>query len=220
MKKVAEKVAEDKAAQAGAGFELILNAIKNPITRRRFLQGSALTVVAIAGADLLAGCGGKKEPQPAGGIIPAKGMVVADETLCGSCRRCELVCSYAHNGAPWPALARLTVDRKRAQFALSTGLFKPETCHMCDDPACVKACPTGAAHVAPKGEFGDTYARVIDVEKCVGCRSCEKACPFRMIVFNEQAKKSLKCDLCGGQPRCVKECPASALTFVPFTAKA
>jgi Fe-S-cluster-containing dehydrogenase component len=217
---VAEKLVGDKTPEESTGFELILNAIKNPITRRRFLQGSALTVVAIAGADFLAGCGRKKEPQPVNGIMPAKGMVVADETLCGSCRRCELVCSYSHNGAPWPALARLTVDRKRAEYAMSTGLFKPETCHQCEDPACVKACPTGAAHVAAKGEFGDTYARVIDPEKCVGCRSCERACPFHMVVFNEQAKKSLKCDLCGGDPRCVKECPASALTFVPFAKKA
>lgn len=216
-----KKVTEEKTRDLG-GLELILSCIKNPITRRRFLEGSALTVVAIAGAGALAGCGKKKEETPsgAGEIVSAAGMILADETLCASCRRCELVCSFSHNGMPRPAVARLTVDRKRAELAFSSGLFKAETCQQCPDPACVKACPTGAAHVAPKGEFGDTYARVIDPEKCVGCRSCEKACPFKMVVFDEEAKKSLKCDLCGGKTLCVKECPSSALTFVPFEKKA
>lgn len=215
-------MAEEKAKTDQGAFELILNSIKNPITRRRFLQGSALTVVAIAGAGALTGCGSREEgTEGAADAVPAAaGMVLCDETLCASCRRCELVCSYSHNGAPRPAVARLTVDRKRAEFAFGSGLFKAETCQQCADPACVKACPTGAAHVAPKGEFGDTHARVIDPEKCVGCRSCEKACPFQMVVFDEEAKKSLKCDLCGGDPRCVKECPSSALTFVPFENKA
>jgi len=41
-----------------------------------------------------------------------------------------------------------------------------------------------------------------------------KACPWNMIVYNEEADTYSKCDLCGGDPQCVKYCPADAIKFI------
>lgn len=74
---------------------------------------------------------------------------------------------------------------------------------------CYLACEYDALQIDPK-----TGARVIDPEKCVGCGECMAACPWNMIVHNEEADKNTKCDLCGGDPQCVKYCPASAIKYI------
>jgi len=63
-----------------------------------------------------------------------------------------------------------------------------------------------------------TGARVIDEEKCIGCRRCVEACPFSesMIVYNPEKNVCEKCDLCGGDPECVKQCPASGNGAIGF----
>jgi Fe-S-cluster-containing hydrogenase component 2 len=43
---------------------------------------------------------------------------------------------------------------------------------------------------------------------------CLIACPFGIIRLNPKSHKIIKCDLCGGDPICVKSCPTQALKFV------
>ena len=38
--------------------------------------------------------------------------------------------------------------------------------------------------------------------------------PWDMIVENKEKSIFSKCDLCGGDPQCVKDCPTDALTFI------
>ncbi len=74
------------------------------------------------------------------------------------------------------------------------------------------ACPTEALYVD-----GRTGARSIDSEKCTGCGLCREACPqypATPIMCDPERNICLKCDLCGGEPLCVKFCPAAALRFV------
>ncbi len=47
---------------------------------------------------------------------------------------------------------------------------------------------------------------VIDEQKCIGCKQCVQACPFGAIQMHPVTKKAIKCDLCGGKPKCVEIC--------------
>ena len=67
---------------------------------------------------------------------------------------------------------------------------------------CIDACKFDAM----KKKDGIVY---VDYDKCVGCGACERACPINAVWIFE--KKAYKCDLCQGEPRCVKVCSQGAL---------
>ena len=39
------------------------------------------------------------------------------------------------------------------------------------------------------------------------------ACPFGNIHFDDERGAAIKCELCGGNPRCVEYCPTGALSY-------
>ena len=55
---------------------------------------------------------------------------------------------------------------------------------------------------------------VVDYDVCIGCRSCVSACPFGAMAFNPTDRKVFKCDLCDGDPQCVRFCEEKAVDFV------
>jgi Fe-S-cluster-containing hydrogenase component 2 len=50
--------------------------------------------------------------------------------------------------------------------------------------------------------------------------ACLEACPFGAVSFDHEHETAIKCDLCGGDPKCAKFCRAlphlgrSALTYM------
>ncbi|WP_461206775.1 4Fe-4S dicluster domain-containing protein [Clostridium sp. DL1XJH146] len=131
----------------------------------------------------------------------AKVLMISPEK-CISCRTCEMACSFSKTQSFNPQNAAITVYQYE-KAAISV----PITCLQCEDPACMKVCTSGAIY---KNEDGVV---LIDEKKCIGCKLCINACPFGNMSYNFELKKVVKCDLCGGDPYCVKLCPANALEF-------
>ncbi len=115
--------------------------------------------------------------------------------LCIGCRECELMCSLVHRGRFNPAEARI-----RVAYDEENNCYSPVTCRHCDEPPCLEACPSDAVTRDEK-----TGAMLIDEEKCVLCMECVQACPYGAIRVAPDGAL-LKCDLCGGDPVCVRYC--------------
>jgi len=191
------------------------------LSRRGFLR---LTVCAAAGVVALGLCEAWGADAPLGIIENAKGMLLIDPTRCVGCQRCELACVEFNDGRAQPSLSRIKVDRAlhfgaagatggaQMQGAWGNGLVAPGVCRQCPHPTpCVVACPYDA--IAADSLTG---ARVVDEKACVGCRLCQRACPWGMLVFDEEKGMASKCFLCHGRPKCVEACPAEALRFVAW----
>ncbi|MBU7010451.1 MAG: 4Fe-4S dicluster domain-containing protein [Theionarchaea archaeon] len=121
-----------------------------------------------------------------------------NQAQCMGCRICEIVCGISGN----------TFNPARAKVRIVEKLYKhPQVfvCRQCDVPACAEACPTGALYKT------DTMVE-IDEEKCTSCFLCVDACPYHALFhFDDHL---LKCDLCDGDPQCVKYCPKGVFTLV------
>ena len=70
-------------------------------------------------------------------------------------------------------------------------------------------CPVGAI------SRNETLNRVeVDYDVCIGCRTCVSVCPFGAMNYNVNDRKVAKCDLCDGDPQCVRFCEVKAVEFV------
>ncbi len=129
--------------------------------------------------------------------------LVIDPGKCTGCKQCELACSYVKEGSFNPSKSRIRV------FDFHTeGRFVPYTCTQCDEAWCQQACPVDAITTDP-----ETGVKQVHENLCVGCKVCTIACPFGTINYNVSSGKVVKCDLCGGDPECVKACPTQAIVF-------
>jgi carbon-monoxide dehydrogenase iron sulfur subunit len=86
------------------------------------------------------------------------------------------------------------------------GIDFPVLCQLCKERFCTH-CPEGAIQI---GELGQI---LVNVTLCNGCGLCEHACPIGAIELYKETP--YVCDLCGGDPGCVKECNLGALLFEP-----
>ena len=122
--------------------------------------------------------------------------LVIDSAECTGCDSCRLTCSFAHEGLFSLEKARIWVekDNERARFT-------PRVCVQCEEAPCIANCPVGAL-----SRDGRTGAITVDRETCDGCQTCVTACPYDGIMFDDADGVPLICDLCGGDPACVKFC--------------
>ena len=191
------------------------------VSRREFLWVSGISII---GMSTLGPALTSATAKPVLIMEQARGLVVSDPTKCVGCRRCELACTEFNDGKAAPSMARVKIARnlnfgpkgalagQRGQGNWGNGLIVQDLCKQCPHPVpCADACPNDAITVQPP-----TNARVVDAEKCVGCRMCLKACPWEMISFDNETGKATKCFLCAGRPKCVEACPAAALSYVSW----
>ena len=135
-------------------------------------------------------------------MIPEKFLSI-DPAECNGCMECESACSTSHSGKRRSARPRIQVlgggpDSKDFHF--------PVTCQQCADPPCMAACPRNAIRRDP--ELGSV---VLDDHLCIGCTMCVSACPSGAMGFDTDLGLAYKCDLCGGDPQCVRVCQPKAI---------
>jgi len=118
---------------------------------------------------------------------------------------------YEFGGGEW------TADEAGAFTATAFTYYASMTCGHCESPACVANCPTGAMQKDPETGIVNN-----DKEKCIGCMTCEKSCPYGHPVQLDDGL-SHKCVLCSDEnpegtpdPTCAKACPVRALEFGPI----
>jgi len=194
----------------------------NPLcSRRQTLKWGGMSII---GLSVLGPVLAQGAAAPLIIMEQAEGLVVADTAKCVGCGRCELACTEFNDGKAAPSLSRIKVDRnlnfgpagllawREGQGNWGNGLVVQDLCKQCPHPVpCANICPEDAIVVAPEGK-----ARMVDLEKCTGCKICLKACPWEMISFDPDTRKATKCHLCSGKPKCVEACPAEALSYVPW----
>ena len=132
---------------------------------------------------------------------------------CISCHACEAACSEKNDlpahiafrsvgyveGGNYPAYQRLNISM---------------ACNHCDDPVCLKGCPTRAYT-----KFAEYGAVLQDPDICFGCGYCTWVCPYNAPQLDTRAGHVSKCNMCvdrlevGLKPACAAACLAGALDF-------
>ncbi len=94
--------------------------------------------------------------------------------------------------------------------------YLPRICNHCLNPACVAACPSGAAY--KREEDGIV---LIDQVRCRNWRYCISSCPYKKPYYNWVSGKMEKCILCyprveaGMPPVCFHSCVGKIRSFGP-----
>jgi carbon-monoxide dehydrogenase iron sulfur subunit len=129
--------------------------------------------------------------------------ILVREGACSGCRACEVACVAQHEGRFGTAATRIHVVKIEP-----LGLDEPHVCHLCSHAPCVDACPTEALY-----RDGTTGAVRVAAEQCIGCSACVDACPFGVATLHPESGLALICDLCDGDPACVKRCATGAIRY-------
>ena len=208
------------------------------IGRRTFLGAAGLSALTVAGRFSLA--------APAPTPLPTRWAMVIDLRKClkdRGCTDCIVACDTAHNVPHLPNRAhevkwiwkepfdKVFADQSNRYTAESLrGMPVLVFCNHCDNPPCVRVCPTKATW---KREDGIV---MMDWHRCIGCRYCVAACPYGSRSFNWVDPRPYirnlnadfptrtkgvveKCTFCeerlakGRPPACVEACPEKALIF-------
>jgi molybdopterin-containing oxidoreductase family iron-sulfur binding subunit len=150
-----------------------------------------------------------------------------------------MACKQANRTPPGVFWSRV-LRGETGEFPNSVRQALPVLCMQCEEPDCMKVCPTGATY-----QTEDKIVRV-DKDKCIGCKYCMMACPYgarysvqewksyfppglplsdyeRFAKQEWEEKRGLgvatKCDFCidrraeGREPACVQSCPGKARVF-------
>jgi carbon-monoxide dehydrogenase iron sulfur subunit len=128
--------------------------------------------------------------------------ISVDVNRCSGCRQCEMTCSFKNEGVFSPSLARITVTKED-----SLGWDLPIVCWHCELCKAMENCPRKALQRNEEGLI------VINRKKCTGCKKCSEMCVIGAIKLHPERNTPLICNLCGGEPLCVQNCPTEALTY-------
>ena len=132
---------------------------------------------------------------------------------CIACHACEAACSEKNDNPGHIAFRSVGFveggtypDYRRQNISMA--------CNHCDDPVCLKGCPTRAYT-----KFAEYGAVLQDPDICFGCGYCTWVCPYNAPQLDPVAGVVSKCNMCvdrlevGLKPACVSACLGKALEF-------
>ncbi len=132
---------------------------------------------------------------------------------CIGCHACEAACSEKNDNPAHIAFRSVGFveggtypDYQRINISMA--------CNHCDDPVCLKGCPTRAYT-----KFAEYGAVLQDPDICFGCGYCTWVCPYNAPQLDPVKGQVSKCNMCvdrlevGLKPACVAACLGNALDF-------
>jgi tetrathionate reductase subunit B len=143
--------------------------------------------------------------------MSARYAMAVDTRRCVGCNACVIGCKEENQLALGAFRDWVTVET-RGVFPHLRQEIRSERCNHCENPPCVRVCPTGASHVVEGGIV------VVDKRMCTGCSACVEACPYGARYLTREGHAD-KCTFClhrvrkGDPPACVDACPTRSLTF-------
>jgi Fe-S-cluster-containing dehydrogenase component len=212
--------------------------------RRALLKLAGLTALGLAGGALARPVRASAETAAAPGRT--RWAMVIDPRKClekDGCTDCIGACHAAHNVPSiddprhevkwiWKERFAGAFPDQETEYADEALTSKPVLvfCNHCDNPPCVRVCPTQATWRREDGIV------MMDWHRCIGCRYCVAGCPYGSRSFNWVDPRPFlksttldfptrtkgvveKCTFCderiekGLQPACVEACPEKALVF-------
>lgn len=192
------------------------------LERRKFLQlGFAVTGLYLGGSVLSLVSANE---AIASSVVPEADKypydphysMVIRERLCVDCELCKEACAKT-NHVPTYGFRTTILERRRSlgEEKYET-VFMPVLCNHCNNPPCVRVCPTTAT-------WKDEKTGIVTMEpsRCIGCKTCMAACPYNARYFKEETRAVDKCDFCfksrlskGEETTaCVEACPADVRVF-------
>ena len=116
--------------------------------------------------------------------------IKVNKKKCSGCHLCEMVCSLFHLGIINTEKSAVRIRKDD----LDTSIHAPVICRQCKEMKCLE---------------GEEASEPAEKKKFLWDTSRAERCPFHALaVFGKDA---YHCDLCGGNPRCLKVCTPGAL---------
>lgn len=145
---------------------------------------------------------------------PHYGMVIHQDR-CIDCERCVEACASTNEVPKYGYRTRI-LQRDVPDAVAGKREFIPVLCNQCDLPQCTRVCPTKATYKNKQNGIV-----MMDTAKCIGCLTCQEACPYNARYFNEEKQAVDKCNFCfdtrlsKGEKLtgCAAACPAQCRIF-------
>jgi Fe-S-cluster-containing hydrogenase component 2 len=126
--------------------------------------------------------------------------IVPIHEVCTGCRICEQACSLKHFDVINPKKSNIVIVKRGLMYDLPVICNQGLSC----SEECVGSCPVDCI------SWEDGILKIIK-EDCVNCMACVDACPYNAIHVVDNFP--IKCDLCDGDPQCVKFCSLKAIKY-------
>ena len=122
---------------------------------------------------------------------------------CSGCLDCEKACVKAHPTSVASGKSRIKITKESEKY-------KAVMCLHCETCPPSEVCPSALLEFHNEGDYW-----TLDEHRCFACMACIPRCPYDGVFFTGSfgAETAYTCDMCAGDPECIKACPKGALTL-------